>query len=167
MYWITVLDTELPFEHSLVSLSEWEAEHEKPFFPKGEDDTRTQQEMLSYFEKMYVGKRKHFDLVQLLTDDDHLSLANYINAPRTATIVRRVQSKPGPKEHVTSELIYYWLTAFKIPFEPTDTWHLNRLLKLVEVCGAKNDTTKVDKKTAVRDMRAENARRRALYGTKG
>lgn len=167
MLWITVLDTELPFEHSLVSLSTWEAKHEKPFFPKTEDDRLTPDEMISYFESMYVGPRKHFDLVQLLSEEDQIRLVEYVNSSRTATIVKTVQAKPGPKEHVTSELIYYWLVAFKIPFEPSDGWHLNRLLKLVEVCAAKQDTTKKDPKAVVKDMRAENARRRALYGTRG
>lgn len=168
MIWITKLDTELPFEHSLVSLSEWEAEHEKPFYPRTPEDKLSEKEMIRYFELMYRGPRKHFDLIQLFGGDEYLELVEYINSPRTATIVREVQSKAGPKEHITSELMYYWLVAFKIPFKPTDEWHINRLLTLVRVCGVKQDTPKKRKDHEIaRDFRAENARRRALYGTKG
>lgn len=168
MLWITVADKELPFEHSLVSLSEWEAEFERPFFPRTDDDKQTPEEMRRYFELMYTGPRKNFDLVGLLTIEKELELVNYINASRTATIVKDVQSKSGPKEHVTSELIYYWLVAFKIQFKPTDEWHLNRLLTLVRICGVKQETPKKrDPKSVVRDFRAENARRRALAGSKG
>lgn len=162
---------ELSFEHSLVSLSEWEANHEKPFYVSTPSVERTEEEWLSYFECMYIGKKKHRDLVRLVDAEQMLVLANYINAPRTATIVRESKTRPGPKENVTSELIYYWLTAFKIPFQPTETWHLNRLLQLVKVCGAKNapagKKTPQDRAKAAMTMREENERRRAATGSKG
>ena len=168
---LTLGGHELPFEHSLVSLSEWEAKYEKAFYSFTENDKRSEEEWLSYFEFMYVGKKKYFHLVRLIDSEQMLEMAQYINAARTATVVREVQKKPGPKENVPSELIYYWLTAFKIPFHPTETWHLNRLLMLVKVCGAKSATptkrTPQDRAKAAMTMREENERRRAAMKTKG
>ena len=43
--------TELRLEHSLVSLSKWEAIHEKPFF--GRDD-KTEEETISYVKQMVI-----------------------------------------------------------------------------------------------------------------
>lgn len=168
MLWITVSGKELQFEHSLVSLSHWEAEFEKPFFQRNKDDARTEEELARYIQLMYVGKRKHAYLVELMDESEQLQVVEYINANRTATVVREITQKSGPKEHVTSELIYYWMTAFKIPFEPADRWHLNRLLMLIKVCGIKNEPPKKQnaKQTAM-DYRRLNEQRRKMYDTKG
>lgn len=163
---IDVQGTRLDFEHSLVSLSKWEETHEKPFFAWSEEDKRTHEEMLDYFECMLLNP----DLsghISRMTPEDHLNIVTYINASRTATIVRETPSAPGPKENVTSELIYYWLVAFKIDWE-CQYWHLNRLLTLVKVCGAKNaKQEKVPPKKAVEDMRRLNEERRRQLGTSG
>lgn len=167
---LTVNDTELKFEHSLVSLSEWEAKYETPFFaPNGEDKTIA--EMYSYFEFMLVSPKKKAHLVQMLSDGQMFQLAEYIQRSRTATTVREIQDNRGPKENITSELVYYWLVAFKIPFHPTETWHLNRLLMLVKVCSFKNTPPKkqgkMSKAQQIQEMRKLNEQRRAEMGTKG
>lgn len=167
-----VNEKELKFEHSLVSLSDWEAEHERPFFPPAlSNDQKTVKEMLRYFELMLINK-KHEHLVQLLTEDQYTLLADYMQRDRTATTVRNIQSNNGRTENVTSELIYYWLVAFKIQFQPTDTWHLNRLLTLVRVCSAKQaqpnkKSTKAERIQQAQSMRELNEQRLAARGTKG
>lgn len=164
---IEVKGTKLEFEHSLVSLSKWEEIHEKPFFAWNKDDTKTTEEMLSYFEQMLVSPADRTDLVSQLKPEDYLTLVEYINASRTATVVREVQQKPGPKENVTSELIYYWMIAFQIPFE-AKTWHLNRLMTLVRVCGVKNSKPeKQSPAAAAARYRELNAQRRKQMGTSG
>lgn len=163
-------DAELDFEHSLVSLSEWESEFEKPFYPPNKNEERTEEELLRYFELMFIGSREHQPLVQLLTPDQHLLLVRYIAKSRTATTVREVQRNRGVKENITSELIYYWMVAFAIPFKPTDEWHLNRLLTLVKVCSAKQappSKSKQSKASLAQSMRAENELRRKQLGTSG
>ena len=168
---LNVLDKELQFEHSLVSLSDWEAEYEKPFFSPDPIATLTNEEMLRYFELMLVRPKKLIHLVPILSEDQLNDLSRYIGQSRTATTVREIQSKTGKSENVTSELIYYWLVMFKIPFEPTDKWHLNRLLMLVKVCGAKQapaqKQTRQSQAQRVASMREENERRKRELGTRG
>lgn len=166
---LTIGKKDLRFEHSLVSLSDWEGFYEKPFFSVSEDEKKSIDELQQYFEFMLDPRDfKHRRLVKDLSPEQQLELVKYINMKRSATIVRELPDKPGPKENVTSELIYYWLVAFKIPFKPTDTWHLNRLLMLVKIMGIKNaPQTKKSKGQIAQDYRKMNEERKALLGTKG
>lgn len=168
---LTVFDKELKFEHSLVSLSEWEAKFEKPFFAISDKEEKTEEEMLSYFEYMYVGKEKWFDQVRLVDADQMMEIIQYINSSRTATIVRDISPKTTPSnERTTSELIYYWMVAFKIPFSPAESWHINRLLMLIRVCSIKDappNKSKQSRHSRAEEMRALNEARRAKTGSKG
>lgn len=167
MFSIEVMGTQLEFEHSLVSLSKWESIYEKPFFAWNKDDTKTNEEMLVYFECMLVSKVEKPGLVRKMASKDQIRLVEYINSSRTATTVREIQSKPGARENVTSELIYYWMISFNIPFE-AQYWHLNRLITLVRVCGAKNAPPKrMSDSERVAQMRELNEQRRKQFGTKG
>jgi len=134
---IVVQGTRLEFEHSLVSLSKWESIHEKPFFSWSDTDTKTNEEMLSYFEQMLVSPLDRVDLVQMLEPKDQVALVEYINSKRTATVVQDIQQKPGRKENVTSELIYYWMLTAQINWD-AQHWHLNRLMTLIRICSVKN-----------------------------
>lgn len=164
---IEVDGTKLEFEHSLVSLSKWESVHEKPFFAWKKEDKRTHEEMISYFEQMLVSPAGRTDLISKLTPEDHMTIVEYINASRTATSVREIQQKPGPKENVTSELIYYWMLEIGIPFE-TETWHLNRLMTLIRICGVKKSKPqKQPASTVAANYRELNEQRRKQLGTTG
>jgi hypothetical protein len=123
--------------------------------------------MLSYFEQMLVSPQDRTDLISKLTPEDHMTLVEHINASRTATVVREVQSKPGPKENVTSELIYYWMISLQIPFE-AERWHLNRLMTLIRVCGVKSTKpTKQPASTVAAKYRELNEQRKKQLGTSG
>lgn len=168
MFTLKINDKDLRFEHSLVSLSEWEGEYEKPFFSHGKGETKSDDELTHYFEFMLVSDYKKRHLVRLMGPEQRLALAEYINAGRSATIVKDIPGKKGPIENVTSELIYYWMISFKIPFKPSDDWHLNRLLMLVKVCGVKQATPdKRNSKEIAKDYRSVNEERRKKLGTKG
>lgn len=168
MFSIDVKGTRLEFEHSLVSLSKWEETHKKPFFAWREEDTKTQEEMLDYFECMLLTPGIDPVVVRTLPPPDQLSLVEYINENRTATIVREAPQKGGQKENVTSELIYFWLITFQIPFQPTETWHLSRLMTLVRIAAAKN--SKPEKRPAssvAQQYREMNEARKKALGTSG
>lgn len=166
---LEIQGTELEFEHSLVALSKWESRHQKPFFAWSEEDARTEIEILSYFECMVIDPPPFCsEMMWLLKPEQKLALVEYMNSPQTATTVREIKSTPGMKENVTTELIYYWMVAFKIPFHPTETWHINRLMMLVRVCSAKQaPPEKMDKNAAAQQMRELNEQRKRKLGTSG
>lgn len=164
---LEVQGTKLEFEHSLVSLSKWESIHEKPFFSWRKDDTKTQEEMISYFEEMLISPADRTDLVSLLTPQQQVAVVEYINSERTATTVREVQQKPGPKENVTSELIYYWMISFEIDWE-AQHWHLNRLMTLIRICSVKNSKPqKQPASSTAAKYREMNEARKKKLGTSG
>ena len=71
------------------------------------------------------------------------------------------------RQIVTSELIYYWMVAYQIPFE-CQKWHLSRLMTLIEICDVKNNPgKKMSKQEILAQNRAINAARRAKHNTKG
>jgi hypothetical protein len=73
----------------------------------------------------------------------------------------------GPGEVITSELIYYWIVSFNIPFE-CQTWHLNRLFALIRICNIKNSKPKkMSRHELAMRNRELNAKRREALGTSG
>ena len=153
--------TELKLEHSLLSLSKWESIWKVPFLGNRE---RTAEQSLSYIECMTIGRVNPLAYSHL-TPEHAQKVADYINDPMTATTFR--DNGPGSREIVTSELIYYWMATFSIPFE-CEKWHLNRLMTLIRVCGEKNkDPKKMSRAEIARQNRSLNAARRAKMGSKG
>ena len=79
-------------------------------------------------------------------------------------------SRPGQaksSEKMTSDLIYYYMVAFQIPFE-AEEWHLNRLLMLIRICNAKQAAgQKTNAKSAASQRAALNRARRARAGSSG
>jgi len=150
-------------EHSLVSLSKWEEIHEKPFLSK---EDKTDQETLSYIECMVIdGLSKGIELQ--LSSDNVNAINEYINAKRTATWFHDAPGAPQTKDVITAELIYYWMTAFNIPFE-CQHWHLNRLFTLIRVCNIKQSKPKKMSRSELAARNRElNAQRKARLGTKG
>lgn len=160
---ITVKGTTLQLEHSLVSLSKWEAKWNTPFLSK---DIKTLEQTLDYIRCMTITQNVNPIVYEQLSDENIEQINNYINASMTATTFSNLNSKPS-REIITSELIYYWMIALNIPME-CQKWHLNRLLTLIRVCNAKNAPPK---KMSARDIMSRNsalnAARRKKYNTKG
>ena len=162
---ITTNACTLQLEHSLVSLSRWEAKWCKAFL--SEFVEKTDEEAIDYIRCMTINHVTS-DVYYALSSDDIQKIADYINAPMTATTFSD-QQKYGPRNRdvVTSELIYYWMVALQIPFE-CQKWHLNRLLTLIQVCNIKNQPPKKMKRADILSRNASlNAARRAKLGTKG
>lgn len=160
---ISIKGATLKLEHSLVSLSKWESKWCKAFLSK---DDKTREETLDYIKCMTLTQNVDPDLYAFITDDNMNKIATYINSPMTATTFRE-ESKGGPREIITAELIYYWMIALNIPFE-CQKWHLNRLLTLIRVCNIKNQPPKKMSKREIMSRNASlNAARRKQLNSKG
>lgn len=155
----------LQLEHSLVSLSKWESKWNKPFLSN--TTNMTSEESLDYIRCMTITKNVDPTFYLNLTTANVEAVISYINAPMTATTFSNHQKEKVNNEIVTSELIYYWMIAYNIPFE-CQKWHLNRLLTLVRICGIKNAPPKKQSKGEImRNNAALNAARRARLNSKG
>ena len=140
----------LRLEHSLISLSKWESEWNKPFFSKQE---KTHAEIMDYIKCMTLNRNVESIVYNFLTDSDIKKIIQYIEAPMTATVFREEKNGKNRREIVTAELIYYWMIALNIPFE-CEKWHINRLLTLIRVCEIKNTPPK---KRSMREIMSHNA----------
>lgn len=160
----TTEDVVLRMEHSLVSLSKWEAIHKKPFITKEE---KTSDQVFSYIKCMVLHDLDEEVLSRFSTENLE-QVSDYLNDSQTATWFYEPPGSQAPnKETITSELIYYWMIAFNIPFS-AETWNLSRLFTLIKVCNAKNGKPK---KMSADEIHARNRRlneqRKAELGTTG
>ena len=150
----------LQLEHSLVSISKWEAKWQKPFLLKAQK--HTEEEMRDYIRCMTLTQNVDPDLYYFIPADVTKQITEYIDSPMTATTFSG-NEKPS-REIITSELIYYWMTAFNIPFT-CEKWHFSRLMTLIRICSIKNGP---QKKMSASEIRARNrslneARRKSMH----
>lgn len=161
---ITVKGQSLKLEHSLVSISKWEAIWNKAFLTNKQ---KTPEQVLSYIRCMTVTPNVPPEVYSNLTQDNVNTVCAYIEKSQSATSLPESSSEKGSKDVVTSELIYYWMTALNIPFE-CEKWHLSRLLSLIGIANLKNQPSKKGNKAATAaHYRALNAARRKKFNTKG
>jgi hypothetical protein len=154
---------DLRLEHSLVSLSKWESKFKKPFLGK---DEKSSEEWFWYIRFMCLEDVPK-GIFEKITDKNILEIQEYINDPMTATWFSDVDDGKPAKETITSELIYYWMVAYTIPFTCED-WHLSRLLTLVKVCNQKNQPPKkMSAQEIASRQRDLNAKRKAQHNTSG
>lgn len=160
-------DVELQLEHSLISLSKWEAKWHKPFFGKEE---KTEVMIKDYIRCMTITQNVNSEVYDCIPEAELQKIFEYIENPMTATwFGSKGDEKTGAvkKETITAEIIYYWMITLNVPKE-FEKWHLNRLLTLIRVINVKNAPPK---KASKKDLLARNARinaaNRARYKTKG
>ena len=162
---------DLQLEHSLISLSKWEAKWKKPFLDDRTD--KTEEEMLDYILCMNMTQNVDPEFPSLLSSEQKKEISDYINEKQTATWFSEDSDKDFKRYGgrngtvMTSEVLYYLMVACQIPFE-CQKWHLSRLITLIRVYQEKNKDPKKMSKSEIlaRNKRLNDARRKAL-GTKG
>jgi hypothetical protein len=150
-------------EHSLVSISKWESKWNKPFLSK---QAKTIEETIDYIRCMTISQNVRPEVYNNITNDNISKISEYIAAPMTATWFND-DSKNTSREVITSEVIYYWMIAYNIPFE-CQKWHLNRLLTLIRVCSKKNEKPKKMSRAEIANRnRSLNEQRRQQLKSNG
>lgn len=155
---IPIKPVTIHLEHSLISLSKWEAKHEKPFL---DDKDKTYEEIIDYILCMTITKNVNPYCYLALSEENLIKIQNYIDAKMTATTIRENPAdRYGPRKNIlTSEVIYAMMIEFGIPFE-CERWHLNRLIMLIRVCKARSTPPKkMSQKDMIAQRRALNAQR--------
>ncbi len=127
----------LKMEHSLLSISKRESKYHTHFLLNEGEKPHSPSKMLYYFKCMTLNQNIPDMVYGTLGEESLQKIYSYIENPMTATTVggKTLPKNPFKKDIVTSELIYYWMTAFNIPFE-CEKWHINRLMMLIKVCNA-------------------------------
>ena len=162
---ISVKPQKIVLEHSLLSISKWESKWHKAYLSQ---EPKTEEESIDYIRTMCIYPKEVDDNVFLaFTPDDVKRISYYIADPMTATTFNHQDKRPS-REIITNELVYFWMANFRIPFDPCERWHFNRLMTLIEVASTKNQPPK---KMSMRDIMSQNtalnAQRRAKFKTKG
>ena len=155
---------DLQLEHSLVSISKWEAKWNKPFIGKS---MKTNEETFDYIRCMTLTQNVDPMVFKHIPKNVLDEVTKYVEAPMTATVLIDTSNSRSQREVITSELIYYWMIAHNIPFE-CQKWHLNRLLTLIRVCNIKNSPPKkMSQKEIIARNKELNAQRLKALQTKG
>lgn len=155
---INLPEIKLRLEHSLYAISKWESKYKKSFFGDGLSDREMTADEFLYYVKCMSLDEVSMDDLEYLTQEHVDIIKNYIKDPMTAT----TDSKPPEKGQIkiiTSEVIYWQMIQFNIPFE-CDRWHYNRLSMLIRVCSAKSG---LQKQEPMEDL---IARRKALNASR-
>lgn len=162
---VTTQDTVLVLEHSLISISKWEAKWHKPFLSK---DKKTPEQITDYIKCMTITPNVKDEVYNFLTKENIDDVLAYVDNPMTATtITDRSGARRVSRDIITSELIYYWMVALEIPFE-CQKWHINRLMMLIQICEIKNQPDKkMSRKSTMQQNAALNAVRRQRSHSRG
>ena len=160
---ITVKGGKLLMEHSLIAVSKWESIYKRSFVLH---PPNTPKERTDYFACMLINSDAA-PLVQYLNGSQVQEIIEYIGDLKTATHLRERPGGTGGRDVVTSELIYYWMINYGIPFE-CQKWHFSRLLALIKIAQVKNgNASPISKKDMAAQNRALNAARLKKLNTRG
>ena len=161
----TTSTTTLRLEHSLLSISKWEAKWKKPFLDRHEK--KTYEESIDYIRCMTLTQNVDPNLYYGITQEIMDQVNAYISDPHTATKITDRSNRGPNRRIVTSELIYYWMAVNNIPME-CQKWHLNRLFTLLQIFNViQNGEKKMSKADIISQNRALNEARRKAMKTKG
>lgn len=160
---IQLKEQHIQMEHSLISLSKWERKWHKPFLT---DEKKTIEETIDYFKCMTLSQGIDDLIYQTLPPSVVNEINDYVENPMTATWFSDTGHPPS-REIITSEIIYYAMIKFNIPFE-CQKWHLNSLFTLIRVCSLKEGPSKkMSSQEIMARNRELNEARKARMNTKG
>ena len=156
-------ETTLVLQHSLVSLSKWEARFKKPFLSP---DKKSEDETYGYIQAMSESP-VDVDILRVMTQENLEAINEYIEDPHTATTIKEAANQRRSREIVTNEVIYHWMWALQIPME-AQFWHLNRLFTAIRVVNEKQQKPKkMGRAEQLAQQRRLNAERLERLGTSG
>ena len=162
---IVVKPQKIILEHSLLSISKWEAKWKKPFFSSEKEMTPAL--FKDYIKCMTITPNVNPLAYECITYAQLQEIRDYMADSRTATTIK-TQPTSKSRRIITNEIIYYWMFAQNIPIE-CEKWHINRLMTLIEVSSIESNPKK--KNMSRREIAAQNAElnraRRKKYHTKG
>lgn len=160
-------EKKLVIEHSLLSIEKWEMKWKVPFLELSNKKKLTNEQLIDYIKCMTINKVDPIVYVQLSYSNIN-EILNYMNDTMSATTVSSpVRGRSAKKVPTyTNEVIYAYMIKAGIPFECAK-WHINRLLKLLEVCSALGTTNKMTQKEVMEQYSALNAARKAKTGSSG
>lgn len=158
-------ETTLRLEHSLLSVSKWEAKWKKPFLDRHKP--KTYEESIDYIRCMTLTQNVDPNVYYAITQPVMDQVNAYIGEMRTATVISDRHGQAPNRRIVTSELIYYWMAVNNIPFE-CQKWHLSRLFTLLQIFDIKQGgDKKMSRSEIMSQNRALNAARRKAMKSKG
>lgn len=160
----------IKMEHSLLAIAKWESKWKVPFL-KESKETFTRDKLLDYFRCMTITPNVDPMIYYSITNSQMQEIVQYMNDPMTASTVREIPGQNKGMGHVgtiTSEVLYYQMAALRIPFEPCQKWHLNRLLMLLKIGAIEQQPPKkMGKHEAMAQRKSLNAARRAKHNSRG
>ena len=150
-------DITLHLKHSLVSLTRWEQHYKRRFL---DDGPKNEEEYRFYIQCMTLNKDVDPLIYTVLQEDDIKKVTDYLHDSMTATTLPKQNDKSNKGERLSSELIYYYMSALNIPFE-CEKWFLNNLIILISIASIKNNPQEKKSKPSWSSIRALNAARNA------
>ena len=150
-------DITLHLKHSLVSLTRWEQHYKRKFL---DDGPKNEEEYRFYIQCMTLNKDVDPLVYTVLQEDDIKKVTDYLHDSMTATTLPKQNNNRSNSEKLSSELIYYYMSALNIPFE-CEKWFLNNLIILISIASIKNNPQEKKSKPSWSSIRALNAARNA------
>ena len=150
-------DITLHLKHSLVSLTRWEQHYKRRFL---DDGPKNEEEYKFYIQCMTLNKDVDPLVYTVLQEDDIKKVTDYLHDSMTATTLPKQNNNRSNSEKLSSELIYYYMSALNIPFE-CEKWFLNNLIILISIASIKNNPQEKKSKPSWSSIRALNAARNA------
>ena len=150
-------DITLHLKHSLVSLTRWEQHYKRRFL---DDGPKNEEEYRFYIQCMTLNKDVDPLVYTVLQEDDIKKVTDYLHDSMTATTLPKQNNNHSNSEKLSSELIYYYMSALNIPFE-CEKWFLNNLIILISIASIKNNPQEKKSRPSWSSIRALNAARNA------